>query len=149
MTKSTADLERVFTSRPINATAARVVSKGTHWNPVSYRNEREWSTPPSMKQITASMRIDPNFTNLTGTPLGNLVCVGISSEPESKAKGGSKWVMRCTCGNYVIRSTRSIKKQGDPDDCCPTCQALRAIRYHQSPAAQQKRRVLELESKHG
>ena len=141
--KSRVSLDAILASAPVNSTAALVVGKGTHWAPLSYRGEREWSTPPDIGVISSSARADPNFRDFTGTALGRLVCVGIAAEPRSKSTGGSKWVMRCSCSNFVIRSTRALKKQANSDDCCSTCQALRAIRHYQTPKGQRQLRERE------
>lgn len=141
---SRVSIDAILASSPVNSTAARVVSAGTHWVPVSHRNEREWGTPPDVRAISTAMRVNPSFTDFTGKTLGRLVCIGLAAEAQSKAKGGgTKWVMRCACSNFVVRSAKALKNQANNDDCCPTCRAMRAIRFHQTAEGQRKLREKE------
>lgn len=100
--------------RPVDRIAARVVGAGVSFEfkisdgainsflPLPTRAPRQAETGQSC------------FVDLTGTKLGRLTVIGISAEV------AARWVVRCTCGTYGLRTARAIKAAA-PDACCHQC----------------------------
>lgn len=65
-------------------------------------------------------------TDLTGYRHGKLVVVGYLGE-------GDRWVVRCDCGNYTVRRSKTLK----PDNKTPHCPECHEIEYQIWLAAQQ------------
>lgn len=101
--------------RPINATAARVVSAGTHYNAKKRHGSQVFDARPVMRQETRRDRTVPGYRNLTGVRRGRLVAVGLAEG------AGIKWVMRCDCGAYVIRTNKAVCNEANAADACEEC----------------------------
>lgn len=101
--------------RPINATAARVVSAGTHYTPNKRHGSEVFEVRPPVRQATRRDRSVPGYSDLAGVRRGRLVVVGLS---ESAAL---KWVMRCDCGSYVIRTNKAARNEANDADACEEC----------------------------
>lgn len=106
---------------PINGTAARVVSGGTHYVSGKKVATPVFETRPPLRAETAIDRSGQGYRNQTGTRRGRLVVVGLA---EGKAV---KWVARCDCGVYVLRSNKAIRNEANETDACPECSNLMYI----------------------
>ena len=101
--------------RPINATAARVVSAGTHYVANKRHGSTVFETRPAIRQATHKDKTIPGYRDMTGARRGRLVVAGL-------AEGlGIKWVMRCDCGSYVIRSNKAACNPANDADACEEC----------------------------
>ena len=101
--------------RPINATAARVVSAGTHYVANKRHGSQVFDVRPKTRQATHKDKTVPGYCDMTGTRRGRLVVVGL-------AEGlAMKWVMRCDCGSYVIRSNKAACNKANDADACEEC----------------------------
>lgn len=104
--------------RPINATAARVVSTGTHYTPNKRHGSQVFDVRPPIRQETRRDRSVPGYRNLSGVRRGRLVAVGLAES------AGIKWVMRCDCGSYVIRTNKAVCNEANGADACEECRHL-------------------------
>lgn len=104
--------------RPVNSTAARVVSAGTHYIPNKRHGSQVFEVRPPIRQATGRDRSVPGYSDLTGVRRGRLVAVGLS---ESTAL---KWVMRCDCGSYVIRTNKAVRNEANAADACEECRHI-------------------------
>lgn len=99
-------------STPVNATAGRVVAGG-----VSHEYQPDpchliSDTPlPVLRDVES-----PTFQDLTGVKFGRLSVVGYSATHKGR------WVCRCTCGNYVLRKTKTVK--GGLGAMCEHCSLM-------------------------
>jgi hypothetical protein len=59
-------------------------------------------------------------TNLTGVRRGSLVVVGLHKAHDGRGEG-TRWTVRCDCGAYDIRRTRTLKGRENLDDKCGFC----------------------------
>jgi hypothetical protein len=96
--------------RPVDATAARVTSRGFDYQSLKRfdPNLRRWSEPPPLQPVPALV------DDLTGIKSGRLVVVGYFG---NHRKRGPQWVIRCACGDYEIRNGSTIKKWRGTDMC--------------------------------
>lgn len=107
--------------QPVNKTAALVTSKGTHYEMKVKSQVQEYVGPPAMiprHKLPSAL----SFIDLTGRKKGRFTVIGMAVE------GRGKWVVRCVCGTYTTRSSRSIKSaETNPSahlDACRECMNL-------------------------
>lgn len=101
--------------RPINSTAARVVSVGTAYVPAKKVNGLEFANRPAMRPINRFDRAKPEFKDVTGQKHGRLVAIGLLDDVSTR------WVARCGCGVYVVRKTRAMANPANDADGCAEC----------------------------
>lgn len=123
--------DRIISARPVNATAARVTSRGIHWDSQRKAGDcPEWDAPPPVydtKKIAALLRIPgTSFVDLTGKQFGRFSVVGFLGSPNPK-KGG-RWLVRCTCGQYEQRTVKAITNPGNANDMCHACRYLEHLK---------------------
>jgi hypothetical protein len=103
---------------PINKTAALVVSKG-------YSYETKTIHSPTLFSENVLRTIPtPNvvITDLTGLKFGRFVVMGLSYDVKKR------WVVKCSCGNYEVRTAKCINKKLDDQMCIKCYSALQAIK---------------------
>jgi hypothetical protein len=119
---------------PVDANAREVLKPGDHYDPTLRPDSQlEWDTPPpAVSRARGRHEVPPE--DLTGRKHGNLTVVSYWGRGEGAQRGAvaQKWVCRCLCGRYVIRTGKSIKNQvrQDKADCCRVCNHLSSIQYH-------------------
>ena len=104
--------------RPVNSTAARVVSRGVHYDSSKKIVQRHWDVPPPVRPVPK----DPSLQDLTGVKFGRFTVLGFYAE------GNGLWVVRCACGDYETRRTKSIKNPNNDQDRCENCRQLVELR---------------------
>ena len=92
---------KVRHEKPINATAARVVSRGEQHEYMA-NNTVDSALPLPIRDIDTALMECPSFDDLTGKRIGRLVVAGLSIELR-------RWVCRCDCGTYTLRTTKALK----------------------------------------
>jgi hypothetical protein len=116
--------ERIFTSAPLNKTAALVTGKGVHFDDTAKlkRNpgHRHFEAPPVCVDPKDYPQA-PEFQDLRGRKIGRMKVVGyLGTLGYSKwAKGA--WLVRCVCGDYETRKAKTIKTSNDPNHSCDRC----------------------------
>lgn len=115
---------------PNNIVAKRVVyDSGDHYNPKVKSNKHLFCTEcPSLRKITSlpnKIKSDPSFKDLTGLKKGYFTIIGILD-----CHDYNKWVLKCVCGNYEVRTTTTFNKIKDQVDQnrCQSCVDLERIR---------------------
>ncbi|WII71763.1 hypothetical protein QJS83_14960 [Bdellovibrio sp. 22V] len=106
---------------PINKIAARVTEEGEHYTPPKKGNGVDRETPyPVVKIIDC---VNPTqaqaIINMVGKRRGRLVVIGRLDHVYYK----QRWVCRCDCGMYTLRSTKAMKNTAHVD-MCEQCQHL-------------------------
>ncbi len=120
-------LGRVITSDPIDATAARVVSRGPQWveldsNPADVCS----AVPLPTRKVASDWR---TFQDLTGSVRGWLTVIGLAAYRKRTAREcKAYWVCRCVCGSYTFRTSRAIKNVAN-NDACAKCHKVRRLRF--------------------
>lgn len=115
----------IATSRPVDQVAARVLSPGEHYDPGKCQSHAMHSDLPIPTRPFPGLKEH----NLTGFRKGSLVVKGYAAEQDLKGKK-SRWVVRCDCGYYEIRTAKSLKNPNNDDDRCAVCRDLAWIRRH-------------------
>lgn len=104
--------------KPVDATAALVVSRGEHFEYVQLGTELCTPLPPPTKAVGAEEE------DFTGIKFGRLAVIG------RHAGGKIRWVCRCVCGNYCVRRPVAIR-QAAPDSACPQCYLMAVSKRHE------------------
>ena len=98
-------IEDVAKRSPVDKTAAVVAGKG-----VEYVSPKVVLTADSDVPLP-TRNVPKDVQNLTGIRRCRLVVVGLSLNV------CGRWVCRCDCGAYTLRTARAIKNEGNPDRC--------------------------------
>jgi hypothetical protein len=104
---------------PIDKIAALVVSKPKELT----RDFRHSHMVSSLSPLPITSFLGPKEHDLTGRKCGRLTVIGNALfKPKNwrTDKNSVRWVVRCSCGRYEHRTTKTIKK-ADPISCCNQC----------------------------
>lgn len=108
--------ERIATSSPINRTAAIVTgAKGEQYVPIINTGRKHYEAPP--RTVTPPAGLE----SLIGSNIGRLVVVGWI---------GKRWLVRCQCGRYEERRSKSVRTPNIRDRC-GECERLIYMRRHE------------------
>jgi hypothetical protein len=109
-------------SVPLNRTAARVISKGTHYIPPKKNNTREyWETPPPLvTSVTEAVK------SLFGTRKGSLTVIGYLG---SSSSGSARLLVRCDCGKYEVRLSNRWRKHSGINNYCQFCEYTQKLKF--------------------
>lgn len=130
-------------SQPINLTAWRVIQPGYHFVVEIPKKHLIWDICPPIEPIPVDMKKQNNFIDFTGKRYGRLTILGRSAihsvhvkrkaiainktqfiiENKPRETGHCRWVVRCSCGLYELRSSSVIKKE-PPLDRCYVCNKM-------------------------
>jgi hypothetical protein len=144
-------LDKVFASEPVDRVARRVTQQPAdeeapsppppRKNPYADYTPNNWAECPPLSSLTkadlAKLRKGGTFINFTGMRLGKLRVIGLGAF-RSTSQSGSKptrWVVRCDCGYYEHRRTRTLRialeSRGADTGCCQRCQQTEWLRQQQ------------------
>jgi hypothetical protein len=111
-------MKDIASRKPINKTAAVVVSRGFNYKPDKIVQTNDSDMPIATRTITKKELSNECFVNLTGVRFGRFSVVGVARD----LKGC--WVVRCDCGTYSTRKSRAIKNEKNIQDRCEHCRHL-------------------------
>ncbi|WP_143038324.1 hypothetical protein [Pseudomonas saponiphila] len=103
--------------RPVDRMAARVVGAGINYEFKVSEGAVNSFLPLPTRPVSRAETHQACFTDLTTTKFGRLTVIGISAEVNAR------WVVRCVCGTYGLRTAKAIKNAA-PDACCHQCHLL-------------------------
>ena len=115
------DFDFIKTHKPMNREAADTLRPGIHDEFFDNNKDMYLSTIP-LKSIPFR---GPKKFNLTGLRKGRIVVVGLFKV--RRRGGNSKWVVKCSCGNYFVMRRKHIMKK-DGLTTCPQCERNRFLR---------------------
>ena len=121
-------IDRVVGSVPQNQTAARVMSKGVHYEPnieiaATYIHA---DVQPPIKFVTRELANASTYQEFAGKKFGRWTVIGLSAEQNYKKK--ARWVVRCSCGRYENRKAPALRNAVENGDCCVECRHLQHIK---------------------
>jgi hypothetical protein len=118
---------KIFSSAPVNATAAKVASRsGVQWSPEKDL-DKPWQVRSDAPLPTRPFRGPPE-NDMTGDRKGRLTIIGQSHTARCSNGKGSAWVVRCTCGYYEIRRIQTWKKLPPERAMCTHCDYLEEMK---------------------
>ena len=103
--------------RPVDRIAARVVGAGVSFEFKISDGAVNSFLPLPIRKPAGTEKGQTSFVDLTGRFFGRLTVIGISAEV------AARWVVRCVCGSYGLRTAKAIKS-ADPEGCCHQCHVL-------------------------
>ena len=121
-------------SVPLDRTARRVVSKGTHYITPKKNNLREsWDTPPPSVTF-----IPDAVKELFEQRKGNLTVKGYLG---SSSSGSARLLVRCDCGKYEVRLSNKWRKHPGLNNYCQFCGYVQKLKHaHLSDEEKDKER---------
>jgi len=111
-------MSRISPLLPINSTAARVVSAGTHYVADKKHGSAVYELKPPTRRATLKERQLPGYLDLIGVRRGRLVVVGQADV------AALNWVARCDCGSFVIRTNKAMRNAANEADACEECRHI-------------------------
>ena len=113
---------------PVDAVARRVLGKGVEWTPDLRKQQgylrNEIAPPPMRKVILGNL-------DLTGQRFGRLVVLGLGAvkNQTTRSPQPASWVVRCDCGAFEGRTSKALRKPGDPNrHMCLHCGYLERLK---------------------
>lgn len=116
---------------PINSTAKKVVGKGVHYEPEIKEHEYHSDVPSLKLRNTDDLKKVKTFKDYTGLVFGRLKVIGLCDSNDFKKTNVTRWLVRCSCGQYEVRTTAFCKKRlTNPaqDDWCRRCNDLERLK---------------------
>lgn len=120
--------ERLAVSTPLNKTAATVVSQSrAQYQPATTVPDyvQHWDVMPPLKDASG-LKAQSSWDDLTGRMVGRMTVMGYYGR--SQAGETALWVVRCPCGDFEVRKTKTIKKNANQDHCCHYCEHTNKIK---------------------
>lgn len=121
------DYSFVATHVPCNKTAANCVRKGFHYQFESKVRDKYHSENPlkTIKNIS-----DFSSEDFTGKKHGFFTVIGLTKRID---KSGFIWLVKCRCGIYEVRTSKSIRNHRDnpgkyDPDMCLACADIEKIK---------------------
>lgn len=113
-------LDRLLTSSaPVNSTAARVIRKGYAYEAkVKPGCTETWDAPPPSKRRPSAA------PDITGFRRGFMTALRY----HESGKGGAKWLVRCDCGNFEVRTAAKWTAKQQEPDACTVCRKVHFIK---------------------
>ena len=111
----------------MDKTAARVTSKGYPYEPAKLNGDYfESETPIATKPEWFYKKHRKNIPDLRARKVGRFLVLGLADSQKLGIKKG-RWVVRCSCGRYGIRTAKAIRNPKNVDDCCLICRHTRYL----------------------
>lgn len=106
---------------PVNATAGRVLATGQHWQGKAMEGSRDSANPIPTYPVAEWQRVSPKMVDLTGRKVGQLTVLGFG--------GNKRWVVRCNCGAYSMRTAKGLTNPANTEDSCDHCYRKRRMEW--------------------
>ena len=98
--------------KPVDKTAAIVVRRGERFDSNKKLGGLHWKNQPPIR-IDDWVKVD-----LAGKRYGRLEVIGLHAEIKKR------WVVRCACGDYEVRSAKAINNPENYGDRCYNCRHI-------------------------
>lgn len=114
----TVNYDALAASAPLNTDAAIARDgSGESWAPIrKAAPANHWDAPPVCQPLPSGVE------NLRGRRVGRLVVVSYYG-----SDNGSRWLVRCACGAYETRRTKSVLNPPAIEAVCSECDRLRHL----------------------
>jgi hypothetical protein len=122
------NFDRVLASTPVNKAAALVTGKGEDFNSKKMITQVHSHVPLPTIPFRA-VKKNSESIDLTGMTFGRFTVIGYSGKTNRKGL----WVVRCVCGRYATRHSRSVKNPLNQHDSCEECRQTAYLRKASTP----------------
>jgi hypothetical protein len=119
--------DHVITGKPVDKTASRVTRSGEHFEFKRGDHVTVSRTPLPTRPIPLSSLNSGNFVRYTGKKIGRLTVVGLAEK--KKGRKSCLWVCRCSCGNFVHRTSKYLRESQEGLHRKPMCDECDEIEY--------------------
>lgn len=112
--------------KPVNKMAAMVVAGGEHYEPknkplgLHFENMPELPNPPKYHSLQTQI------TAMIGKRQGRLVVIAWWSQGDGSKT--ARWLCRCDCGEFTVRTAKAMNNQKNSGDRCYKCLNLVYLR---------------------
>ena len=113
-------VDKILTRVPINKTAAIIVSKGENYIPNKKIANIDSDLPIPIKKVPKEAE------NIIGHKQGRLTVIGFSKD------FNGRWVVKCLCGRYTVRSKKALMNPANINDCCEHCRHFNFLKKEQT-----------------
>ena len=101
---------------PINKQAAIVVSEVAEYKPKKIIQNADSDFP------IATRKLEKNIKDLAGTRFGKFIVIVLAKHVPKR------WVVKCACGVYTLRTSKSINNPQNNRDQCELCRHLEHLK---------------------
>lgn len=108
-------IDELHARKPMNREAGLIFAKGEVFEPDCKKIDSRDSELPLAIIPKNELPIAPSFVDLTGVKFGRMTVIGRSRDVNGK------WVVKCQCGTYSIRTSKAIKNTKNSHDRCDEC----------------------------
>jgi hypothetical protein len=113
----TTNFDTIAAAAPLDRQASVIRDgSGDLWEAKIGEHVPHWSAPPLPECAKPEAAED-----LEGRPIGRMVVVRYHG---GGRVNGSRWLCRCACGDYELRSSKAIKRNANPEHGCAKCDKL-------------------------
>lgn len=110
--------DKIITGAPINSQAAKTMGRGIQYEHKFKDGAPEhWKAPPKIRKAGPTTHED-----LTGTEFGWFKVIGLHAERRGR------WIVRCSCGDYEVRTPKAIKNPMNSNDKCRECRNIEFLK---------------------
>lgn len=121
MDRNVKNYDFVVTNKPVNSTAKKVLQKGEHCE-----IDKKFKSSESLLYTDIMPKCEkykgPKKHNLSGKKYGNLTVI----KYYKKGRNNAKWLCKCSCGMYIIRLAKSLKRGNSTE--CDKCNTIKDMR---------------------
>lgn len=112
--------------QPVNRTALRVLSAGESYTPDKKILTADADYLPARKVTELQGEAVTAFRTWQGHRFGRMTVIGLSVDVPNR------WVVRCACGTYTLRTLKAIRNPANSADACETCRHLMYLQKKQA-----------------
>ena len=109
---------------PIDRIAARIIRPGIHFEPKIKRLQNH-----SPEIVPTDPYLGPKEKNLIGLRFHNFTVIGFLKSKRHE-KMGPLWLVRCVCGEYTSRRSKSLNNPKNKGDKCDKCRHIDEVNRH-------------------
>ena len=118
-------IDRILASVPQTKKDAVALSGGIHYDHDVGTMGLHSELPLKTRPVRPCEAGQNTFVDLTGAKVGWLRVLGIY---DGKTHKMAKWVVRCVCGHYEVRTSKALKNPNNQNDKCYKCRNLEYLR---------------------
>lgn len=110
-------IKDIHARAPVNKRTAIVVSEIAEYKPKKIIQTADSDLPIAIRKV------GKNFKDLTGIKFGKFIVIGLAKKTEKR------WVVKCACGVYSLRTSKAIKNPSNNMDQCELCRHLAHLKH--------------------
>ena len=113
-------------AKPVNKLAAIVVAGGEHYEPKNKPLGLHFENMPELPELPDSHSLKVQLVAMIGKRQGRLVVIAWWSQGDGRKT--ARWLCRCDCGEFTVRTGKAMKNPKNEGDRCYKCMDLVYLR---------------------